>query len=389
MLSHDHLFRLFLFVGLFGVMFAIEGLFPARSWKDLRKNRALFSIKLAAVNNAFMVFVVATPFFWWANFVEKSNFGLSSYLGIRGIYNVVATVILFDFLDGIKHLMFHRVPIMWRFHRVHHTDTHLDIFTSLRYHPGEFAFSAIIKAIWIVVWGPSALAFLTFEVILNVASQFHHSNITFPDFLEKALNKIIVTPRYHAMHHTITRERGDQNFTTVFSLWDRVFKTYTDPFSQPIDLERLGVLQNDHLNLRAVLQSPIKSDSQQILNTSDAAFEELKVVRKELDLKSAILIDVRENSERQKNGIIAEAHTMPWALIRQNEQLLPNFARRFPESTIYLFCAAGVRACKAVEILHRNGIKAKSLGGLLDLTACNEGFPLCYAPVPSEMMLPL
>jgi len=105
----------------------------------------------------------------------------------------------------------------------------MDVTTALRFHPTELVVSGFVKALWIVIWGPLIVAWFLFEALISICAQFHHSNIDFPDGVEKWLSWIIVTPRYHASHHAVDRHYGDANFSTIFSIWDRLFGTYSQP----------------------------------------------------------------------------------------------------------------------------------------------------------------
>ncbi len=371
MISEFPILRLGLFVGMLVLMFGIETFWPARSWFDRRSDRVKFSAGLAIVNNLFMRIFIAAPFIAFAGWVDSQGWGLSKLLGINGILEVLLTIVLFDFFDALKHKWFHRVYIMWRFHRVHHTDKSLDILTALRYHPGELLISAFIKAGWILIWGPSALAFTIFEIVLNFSSEFHHANIHLGKF-DKYLNKVIVTPRYHAIHHTINREKGDQNFTTVFSFWDRLLGTHSCPETTAVDLERLNSLQDKHINLWNVLKSPIIDPNAKGAETkegdSKSEKEYLNAIYLEAckDIKAdrGLLIDVREPSERLKYGAIKGALNYPFK--KFDQRVLDEICELSRGKELYIHCQAGVRAQKIIDRINKSGMKAKNLGGYYD-----------------------
>jgi len=107
----------------------------------------------------------------------------------------------------------------------------MDVTTALRFHPGELVISALAKALWIAIWGPTAIAWFLFEAMVSLCAQFHHSNIDFPDRIEGCISALIVTPRFHASHHAVDRHYGDANFSTIFSLWDRLLRSYQRPES--------------------------------------------------------------------------------------------------------------------------------------------------------------
>jgi sterol desaturase/sphingolipid hydroxylase (fatty acid hydroxylase superfamily) len=123
------------------------------------------------------------------------------------------------------HLANHKVPVLWRFHNVHHIDPDLDVSTSFRFHFGEIALSAIFRIIQISIIGITPAAFLIYEICFTVNTIFQHSNIKLPIKFERILNKIIVTPRMHAIHHSQYRTETDSNYSTVFSWWDRLHKS--------------------------------------------------------------------------------------------------------------------------------------------------------------------
>ncbi len=139
---------------------------------------------------------------------------------------IVLSLIVLDALDYFWHRANHRIPFLWRFHKAHHADVEMDVTTALRFHPGELFLSAFAKASWILIWGPTAIAWFVFEGLISFCAQFHHSNIDFPDVVERWLSKIIVTPRFHTSHHLVDRQYGDANFSTIFSFWDPLFKSY-------------------------------------------------------------------------------------------------------------------------------------------------------------------
>jgi len=233
--------RLIFFLGGFAALFLIETLFSARSWHIRRGKRARVHASMAVFNTVFMRLLVVAPFLYWADLVASEGWGLSPLLGYVGIAEIIATIIVFDFFDYVWHRLNHRVPVLWRFHKVHHVDTHVDITTALRFHPGELTISAFAKGLWILLWGPSLWAFAAFEISVSLASQFHHSNIDFPEKVERWLRLIIVTPRYHTSHHTVARRTGDANFSTILIIWDHIFGTYQEPDAQ--EMQRLGLLE--------------------------------------------------------------------------------------------------------------------------------------------------
>ena len=115
----------------------------------------------------------------------------------------------------------------------------MDVTTALRFHPGELLISCAYKALWILIWGPSLWGLICAEIAITSFSQFHHSNIGFYPKVERWVRQLIITPVLHASHHSIHMIVRNQNYGTVFSLWDRLFKTYHRP--QEKDTRELGI----------------------------------------------------------------------------------------------------------------------------------------------------
>jgi sterol desaturase/sphingolipid hydroxylase (fatty acid hydroxylase superfamily) len=139
----------------------------------------------------------------------------------------VAGFILLDLLIYWQHVVFHKVPVLWRLHRMHHADTELDATSGLRFHPLEIVLSLAIKAAAIIVLGVPAVAVLVFEIVLNGMALYNHSNVRLPERFERVLRWFVVTPEMHVIHHSTERRETDSNFGFNLALWDRLFGTYS------------------------------------------------------------------------------------------------------------------------------------------------------------------
>jgi len=250
--------RLLFFVTALGSLGVLESLRPVRVWQAPRWKRWGFHAAVSIVNTILTRLTVAFPLFFLMDFLQQHSWGLSHMFGLRGGSEVLTTFILFDGLDYWWHRWNHQVPFLWRFHRVHHVDTHVDVTTSLRFHPGELFLSYFAKTIWIFFWGPSILGYLLFETGISAYSQFHHSNIDFSDPLERKLRWIHMTPRVHASHHTVSLRSRDANFSTIFLVWDRIFKTFREPDFE--EMKQLGLPEgrDTYLSPLEFLTAPFK-----------------------------------------------------------------------------------------------------------------------------------
>jgi len=221
--------KLVVFLG--GLLFflGIETLAPKRPWRESRIKRLLFHSGIAVLNTMLIRLLIYVPLLLWIVFIEQQGWGISRWLGLTGWLELALSLVVLDFFDYFWHRANHRVTFLWRFHKAHHADTAMDVTTALRFHPGELMISALAKALWIAIWGPTAIAWFLFEAVVSLCAQFHHSNTDFPDGIERVISSLIVTPRFHASHHAVNRHYGDANFSTIFSLWDHLFGSYQRP----------------------------------------------------------------------------------------------------------------------------------------------------------------
>lgn len=253
-----------LIVFLVGLAFwgVLERVVAYRSPISSAGERMILHIAVAALNTTLMRLFVYVPLLAWIVYVEQMGWGLVRWLGINGWLEFVISIIVLDAFDYFWHRANHRVPFLWRFHKAHHFDNDLDVLTALRFHPGELFISAGAKMLWILIWGPSAIAWFLFEAMVSFCAQMHHSNFDLPDSWERPLAKILVTPRFHAAHHLVDRQFGDRNFSTIFSCWDRLFGSLA-PWVSHVDLRQMniGLPQNREQTLSPMqlLLEPFKS----------------------------------------------------------------------------------------------------------------------------------
>ena len=236
--------KLYVFVGGLLLFILIESLFPKRDWEGMRLKRMTVHSTFAVLNTVIIRLFAYVPFLLWVVYVEEEGWGISRWLGLTGWTEIIASIIVLDLFDYFWHRANHRVKFLWRFHKAHHADTYMDVTTALRFHPGELLISALVKASWILIWGPSVIAWFIFEAMVSLSAQFHHSNFDFPNRLERWISAVVVTPRFHTSHHLIDRKYGDSNYSTIFSIWDRIFRSYNMP-----EGDRTHIIDNENIGL--------------------------------------------------------------------------------------------------------------------------------------------
>lgn len=218
--------RLAVFIGIFLLMVILEFAIPRRDQKLGRVTRWPSNLGLVILDTLLIRLLVPTTAVGVALFAQKNNFGVFNFYDFGRTLSVVLSVILLDLAIYGQHVLFHSVPLLWRLHRVHHADTEFDVTTGLRFHPVEIILSLFIKFAVIMCLGVPAVAVVIFEILLNGSAMFNHSNIKLPEWLDKPLRWIVVTPDMHRVHHSSEQIETDSNFGFNLPWWDFIFGTY-------------------------------------------------------------------------------------------------------------------------------------------------------------------
>jgi len=207
-------------------VFTFEHFFPFQehykySWKHLRRNCVLGGINgfLTSVTSATLSFCVIC---WTAD----NNFGLLRMLDLPPWLIFGLAVLIFDVWIYSWHIINHRIPLLWRFHRVHHSDPSLDVTTALRFHPGEIMLSSMLNVVMITLLGMQLEHLILYKGIFHANVVFHHSNIRLPERIDRLYRTVLVSPNMHRIHHSEIKVETDSNFSSVFTFWDRMFGTY-------------------------------------------------------------------------------------------------------------------------------------------------------------------
>ncbi|HEV8238328.1 MAG TPA: sterol desaturase family protein [Thermoanaerobaculia bacterium] len=151
--------------------------------------------------------------------------GLFAWLPLPAPLEAVLAFLLLDLSFYWWHRANHRLPLLWRFHNVHHFDPALDVSTALRFHFVEIALSAAFRVVQVVLLGLGAGVYWAYELCFQANTLFHHSNVRLPIALERALNRLMVTPRMHGIHHSQVEAEAMSNYGVLLPWWDRLHRT--------------------------------------------------------------------------------------------------------------------------------------------------------------------
>jgi sterol desaturase/sphingolipid hydroxylase (fatty acid hydroxylase superfamily) len=163
---------------------------------------------------------------WLAARVERNELGVVPALVKSRVARTVLGVILLDYGLYLWHVLTHKVPLLWRFHAVHHIDLDLDASTAIRFHFGEMLLSVPWRLAQIRAAGASPLAVSIWQTFLLASILFHHSNVRLPRRLERRLSFLIMTPRLHGTHHEARRDHANSNWSSGLTIWDLLHGTY-------------------------------------------------------------------------------------------------------------------------------------------------------------------
>jgi sterol desaturase/sphingolipid hydroxylase (fatty acid hydroxylase superfamily) len=222
--------RFGVFAGVFAAMAVLEWLWPRRSLR-VGKRRWLTNIGLAVTGSLVVrgLGLIAGPLVavGAAVLAKGQGWGLFNIVSWPPLLVFAVCVLVLDFAIWLQHVASHKIPVLWRFHRMHHADIDFDLTTGVRFHPVEIGLSMLYKVVWVLALGAPVGAVIAFEVILNAAAMFNHANVRLPLGFDRVLRLIIVTPDMHRVHHSIDPREHDTNYGFSLSIWDRGFATYT------------------------------------------------------------------------------------------------------------------------------------------------------------------
>ena len=229
-----------LFFTLFGILAIAEFFAPARNERTATPRRWLANVVLTVLNIGVMSFLPVT-FFGASIWAAQHGIGLLNVLPDPFLVTFIAGLLLRGFISFFTHFLMHRVPLLWRVHRVHHLDTEMDISTTVRFHPLELLLNLLPGICLVVAFGLPPWVLLFYEVLDAGVTLFSHANISLPGRIENVLRYVIVTPDLHRVHHSSWQPETDSNFSAVFPIWDLVFRTFRVRKRKPQAAMTLGL----------------------------------------------------------------------------------------------------------------------------------------------------
>lgn len=243
-------YRSGLLIGGVVLFWVLEGVIPLYPFKYNKVRHAglnlFFTLTTAIIGFGFAWLLLET-----SRFTTEYNFGLLYLVELPLWLHVVLGVLLLDFIGAyFIHWLEHKTKWMWQFHVVHHSDTSVDVTTGLRHHPGETIFRISFTILAVLIIGAPMGIVMLYQSLSVLFAHITHANIKMPKSIDRALSCVFVTPYMHKVHHHYKQPLTDTNYGNIFSVWDRIFGTFSahdpaklkygiDTFMEPEENEKL------------------------------------------------------------------------------------------------------------------------------------------------------
>ncbi|MFY7839836.1 MAG: sterol desaturase family protein [Lacibacter sp.] len=259
-LEHRPLERMAILVGGLLLFWIIEGaipLFPLKYKKSKLRHAAVnfvFTV-IHLVIHTFLAILIVKLSDWCAD----AKFGIVYWTNANVLVTIIIGVLALDFSSWLVHLVMHKVPLLWRFHLIHHSDTNVDVTTGLRHHPGDSLLRGIFFLLLIFISGAPMYSVMIYQTLVVLATAFTHANISLPVKLDKALSWFLISPNMHKVHHHWKQPYTDTNYGAVFSIWDRLLGTFSTLNTKDIKygLDRYYPAEKDE-DVKSLMIKPFK-----------------------------------------------------------------------------------------------------------------------------------
>lgn len=208
------------------LIWSLEIWIPFFKGRKGRIKHAGRNLSIAFINTLVLGSLFLKPTAMVLGWGESLSLGITRSLDMNIWFSTILAIVLMDGWMYLWHIGNHRIPFLWRFHRMHHSDSEMDVTTALRFHTGEMVFSSLLRFAVVPLIGMSLWQLILYEIILLPIIQLHHSNVNIPERWDRYLRAIIVMPNMHRVHHSRWRLETDSDYASVFSFWDRIFGSF-------------------------------------------------------------------------------------------------------------------------------------------------------------------
>lgn len=218
--------KLIVQISVLALLFWLEALIPFFKPRPHRYQHAIRNLGMGLINGLLIALFFSGVTLVVINASHQHVTGLLPHFKLASWQAALIALVLFDLWMYAWHVLNHRIPLLWRFHRMHHSDSALDATSALRFHTGEIILSAILRLPILIILGMSLEQLLIYEAVLQPIILLHHSNVRIPEAFDRVLRLIIVTPHMHWIHHSQEPHETNSNYSSIFSCWDRLGRTF-------------------------------------------------------------------------------------------------------------------------------------------------------------------
>jgi sterol desaturase/sphingolipid hydroxylase (fatty acid hydroxylase superfamily) len=218
--------RLVMLIGLCGLLWALESIIPLYRFRRSRVRHAIPNLALTlmlVITNLSLSFSSA----YLAGFSVRNGIGLFPFRDLSFWVQIIFGVLALDLFAYFAHVLLHKLWLGWQFHRVHHSENSVDVTTAFRQHPGETVWRILWQLGAILVFGIPLWVVIVYLIFSGLNAELEHANIRLNLRVDRLLRLLVVTPNMHKVHHSRDQRETDSNYSNIFSLWDRLFGTYT------------------------------------------------------------------------------------------------------------------------------------------------------------------
>ena len=232
-----------------------------RDGRSQRLRHAARNLTIGLVNALLLALAFGALLAGAATLAERNHFGLLHQVAWPSWAETLLGFVLFDLWMYVWHRANHSIPLLWRFHRMHHSDANMDVTTGVRFHTGEVVLSAVARLAVLPLLGISIGHVAVYEAVFLPVVLFQHSNVRLPRWLDYGLLALIVTPAMHRVHHSRRRSETDSNYGSVFAYWDLLFRSFHLRDAGEIRLGLDGLETPEWQTLAGMLRTPLRSPS--------------------------------------------------------------------------------------------------------------------------------
>jgi sterol desaturase/sphingolipid hydroxylase (fatty acid hydroxylase superfamily) len=252
------------YFGAIVVVALLEHVHPRRVPGETLRQRWFGNFSLTILCHVLVRIVFPVVGVGWAIVCEERGIGLLNQVQWPWWGELGLTILALDLAFYVQHVLLHRVPVLWRLHKTHHSDLEYDFTTGVRFHPFEALYTTgVVMAVTAAVGAPPWTVVIS-QLLSVMVAFVEHANVRVPHAIDRALRVVVVTPDMHRIHHSQDVHEGDSNFANTFSFWDRLFGTYVAEPAAGHDRIAFGVAdftEPKHQTLPGLLATPFRSSA--------------------------------------------------------------------------------------------------------------------------------